>query len=108
MAEFRPMTQARLRKLRKTLGLTQTRFAALLGFDASSVAHWEIGRTQVSAYTQVPFQLLETLLDPGHEHAPRDVHGREAVIGELARASGEPAEVVRILCALMIGKDPRP
>jgi len=57
-----PMTSGALRKLRKRLGLTQSKFAALLGIHKVSLARMEAGKRGMSASTR---RLLDLLAERG-------------------------------------------
>ena len=56
------MTPGAVRTLRKRLGLTQSRFAALLGVHKITIAKWEAGTKGMSATTE---RLLRVIAQQG-------------------------------------------
>jgi len=56
------VTPGAVRKLRRRLGLSQSKFAALLGVHKVTVAKWEVGMLGMSATTD---RLLRVLMQRG-------------------------------------------
>ena len=56
------MTPNAVRRLRQKLGLTQSKFAALLGIHKITVAKWEAGMKGMSATTE---RLLRVIAEQG-------------------------------------------
>ena len=52
-------TAARVRKLRRELGLTQPEFAKRLGVTVAAIQHWENERREPGGSAKALFQLLE-------------------------------------------------
>jgi transcriptional regulator with XRE-family HTH domain len=85
------MSSEQVRALRSRLGLSQQKFAALLGFTFVSVNRWENGSTRPSLTSAALLEILEGAL------AVRPVG---EVLTELRNARGEVIEVVRRLVRL--------
>ncbi len=71
----RAVTPDAVRKLRQRLGLSQSKFAALLGVHKVSVAKWEVGLLGMSATTDC---LLRVLAQQGTAAVPPPTKPRRA------------------------------
>ena len=61
------MTPTALRQLRRRLGLSQARFAALVGVASNTVARWERGELGMKPTTARLIQLVTALRKPKKE-----------------------------------------
>lgn len=77
--------------MRNVLGLSQEKFAALLGITFVSVNKWENGASSPTGLSQVLLALLENALARV---------GPAVTLMQLRRAAGVPLEVVRVLAEL--------
>ena len=66
----RAVTPDAVRKLRQRLGLSQSKFAALLGVHKVSVAKWEVGLLGMSATTDCLLRVLAQARGATDETAP--------------------------------------
>lgn len=82
------MTPRRIKAMRKAMGLTQQDMASVLGFSFVSLNRWENGRTAMSPWTEVIFDLLDEAL---RSNSPNQVTSR------IIAATGRPIDVIRIL-----------
>lgn len=85
------VTPQRIRAMRAALGLSQEKFAALLGITFVSVNKWENGASSPTGLSQILLALLENALARV---------GPVVTLMQLRRAGGVPLEVVRVLAEL--------
>lgn len=85
------MTGRQIRKLRERLGLTQQRFASLLGFSFVSVNRWENGHSAPTGLSAAVLELLTTAM----AHSPET-----DLANVLRQVKPEPLEIIRTLVRL--------
>jgi transcriptional regulator with XRE-family HTH domain len=76
------MTAEEIRALRARLGLSQVRFAAIMGVSSPAVAQWETDVTVPHQYHEAVMLQMRQRLDESE-----DEHRREEFVGALATAA---------------------
>jgi len=92
------VTAERIRKWRKKMGLSQAQFAALIGVNAISVNHWEMGKTtprpaqkqKIAALRDAGSRQIAQLLAANHIEIKKKAP-KKAAAGKAA-AGAKPAE----------------
>lgn len=62
-----PFDASEAKRLRKTVGMSQGRFAAALGLSLRTISRWETGKTSPRALTRQRLQDLDRLIDRASE-----------------------------------------